>query len=166
MSKKIMITGGAASGKSRWAATYLRACDNVLYWSVSDTMDADTQKCALLTIPLRNITSGILSAMKRLWNSAMTSRSLKKPLMQCPASETDINEKKRLLRSIIGNGGAFCYYVLFSGSSGASVISGIPSGFLGSAVSKLMEDVPVSSGSSSSTGAPFSISTGGLPLSA
>lgn len=44
MSKKIMITGGAASGKSRRAATYLRACDNVLYRSVSDNMDADTRK--------------------------------------------------------------------------------------------------------------------------
>ncbi len=39
-----MITGGAASGKSRWAVTYFKACDNVLYWSVSDNMDADTMK--------------------------------------------------------------------------------------------------------------------------
>ena len=42
MSKSILITGGAASGKSRWAATYFSACDYVLYLNVSGRMDADT----------------------------------------------------------------------------------------------------------------------------
>lgn len=43
MSKTILVTGGAASGKSRWAASYLSACDYVLYLSVADTLDADTK---------------------------------------------------------------------------------------------------------------------------
>ena len=33
------ITGGVSSGKSRWAATYFQACDNVLYLCTSDKMD-------------------------------------------------------------------------------------------------------------------------------
>ncbi|MGN1416581.1 MAG: bifunctional adenosylcobinamide kinase/adenosylcobinamide-phosphate guanylyltransferase [Oscillospiraceae bacterium] len=43
MSKTILVTGGAASGKSRWAASYLSACDYVLYLCVADTLDADTK---------------------------------------------------------------------------------------------------------------------------
>lgn len=42
MSKTILITGGAASGKSRWAATYFAACDYVLYLRSGDAVDADT----------------------------------------------------------------------------------------------------------------------------
>ncbi len=42
MSKNILITGGAASGKTRWAVTYLAACDYVLYLRTSDAVDADT----------------------------------------------------------------------------------------------------------------------------
>lgn len=42
MSKTILVTGGAASGKSRWAASYLAACDYVLYLSVADEVDKDT----------------------------------------------------------------------------------------------------------------------------
>ena len=42
MSKTILVTGGAASGKSRWAVTYLAACDYVLYLSVADNVDNDT----------------------------------------------------------------------------------------------------------------------------
>lgn len=44
MSKTIIITGGAASGKSRWAVSYLEECDNVLYLCASDKMDKDTEK--------------------------------------------------------------------------------------------------------------------------
>lgn len=42
MSKTILITGGAASGKSRWAVSYFAACDYVLYLRTSDAVDADT----------------------------------------------------------------------------------------------------------------------------
>ncbi|MBP0965023.1 MAG: bifunctional adenosylcobinamide kinase/adenosylcobinamide-phosphate guanylyltransferase [Oscillospiraceae bacterium] len=42
MSKTILITGGAASGKSRWAVSYLAACDYVLYLRTADAVDADT----------------------------------------------------------------------------------------------------------------------------
>lgn len=44
MSKTILVTGGAASGKSRWAVSYLSACDYVLYLTVSDATDKDTMK--------------------------------------------------------------------------------------------------------------------------
>lgn len=43
MSKTILITGGAASGKSRWAVSYFAACDYVLYLRTADTLDADTR---------------------------------------------------------------------------------------------------------------------------
>lgn len=42
MSKTILITGGAASGKSRWAVSYLAACDYVLYLRTADAVDKDT----------------------------------------------------------------------------------------------------------------------------
>ncbi|MCI9408537.1 MAG: hypothetical protein HFJ89_01830 [Oscillospiraceae bacterium] len=44
MSKTILITGGASSGKSRWATTYLAACDYVLYLCAAERVDADTLK--------------------------------------------------------------------------------------------------------------------------
>lgn len=42
MSKSILIAGGAASGKSRWAVTYFAPCDYVLYLRVADELDPDT----------------------------------------------------------------------------------------------------------------------------
>ncbi|MBQ8171035.1 MAG: bifunctional adenosylcobinamide kinase/adenosylcobinamide-phosphate guanylyltransferase [Oscillospiraceae bacterium] len=42
MSKNILITGGAASGKSRWAVTNFSACDYVLYLRAGDAVDSDT----------------------------------------------------------------------------------------------------------------------------
>lgn len=42
MSKTILVTGGASSGKSRWAVTYLAACDYVLYMSPSEKVSGDT----------------------------------------------------------------------------------------------------------------------------
>lgn len=42
MSKNILITGGASSGKSRWAVTNFSACDYVLYLRVGAAVDADT----------------------------------------------------------------------------------------------------------------------------
>ncbi|MBQ9948368.1 MAG: bifunctional adenosylcobinamide kinase/adenosylcobinamide-phosphate guanylyltransferase [Oscillospiraceae bacterium] len=42
MSKTILITGGAASGKSRWAATHFSACDYVLYLRAGEYVDKDT----------------------------------------------------------------------------------------------------------------------------
>ena len=42
MSKTILVTGGAASGKSRWAVSYLAACDYVLYLRTADEVDKDT----------------------------------------------------------------------------------------------------------------------------
>ena len=44
MSKTILITGGAASGKTRWAVSYFSACDNVLYLCVTDSVDNDTMQ--------------------------------------------------------------------------------------------------------------------------
>ena len=37
-----LITGGAVSGKSRWAISYFRTCDNVLYMNTSPEMPSDT----------------------------------------------------------------------------------------------------------------------------
>ncbi len=42
MSKTILITGGAASGKSRWAVSYFAACDNVLYLRTANAVDENT----------------------------------------------------------------------------------------------------------------------------
>lgn len=42
MSKTILITGGAASGKTRWAVSYLAACDNVLYLCAAKAVDRET----------------------------------------------------------------------------------------------------------------------------
>ncbi len=42
MAKTMLITGGAASGKSRWAVSYFSACDYVLYLCVTDAVDNDT----------------------------------------------------------------------------------------------------------------------------
>lgn len=43
MSKIQFITGGVASGKTRWAITYYEACDNVLYLCVSDELDKEIE---------------------------------------------------------------------------------------------------------------------------
>lgn len=42
MSKTVIVTGGAASGKSRWAASYFSACDYVLYLRTGEAVDTDT----------------------------------------------------------------------------------------------------------------------------
>lgn len=44
MAKTALITGGAASGKSRWAATYFSGCDYVLYLRAGEEVDKDTMK--------------------------------------------------------------------------------------------------------------------------
>ncbi len=41
MSKIQFITGGAASGKTRWAITYYQACDNVLYLCINEELDKE-----------------------------------------------------------------------------------------------------------------------------
>lgn len=41
MAKISLITGGAATGKSRWAVSYFSACDNVLYICTSKKLDKD-----------------------------------------------------------------------------------------------------------------------------
>ncbi len=41
MAKISFITGGIASGKTRWAISYFEACDNVLYLCVDDAMDSE-----------------------------------------------------------------------------------------------------------------------------
>lgn len=43
MAKISLITGGAASGKSRWAISYFSACDNVLYMCTGKKIEADIQ---------------------------------------------------------------------------------------------------------------------------
>ena len=44
MAKNILITGGAASGKSRWAVTHFAPCDYVLYLCSGNSVDADTMQ--------------------------------------------------------------------------------------------------------------------------
>ena len=44
MANNILITGGAASGKSRWAVTQFAACDYVLYLRAGEAVDADTMQ--------------------------------------------------------------------------------------------------------------------------
>jgi adenosylcobinamide kinase/adenosylcobinamide-phosphate guanylyltransferase len=44
VAKITFITGGAASGKSRWAVTNFAACDNVLYLVIAKSLDGDTAK--------------------------------------------------------------------------------------------------------------------------
>ncbi len=41
MSKTILVTGGSSSGKSRWAVSYLAACDYVLYLCTTEKIDPD-----------------------------------------------------------------------------------------------------------------------------
>lgn len=42
MARTILVTGGGASGKSRWAVSQFAACDNVLYICPGE-LDADTR---------------------------------------------------------------------------------------------------------------------------
>ena len=42
MGRVILITGGAATGKSRWAISYFASCDNVLYMCTGKNIDAET----------------------------------------------------------------------------------------------------------------------------
>ena len=42
MGRTYLITGGSASGKSRWAISYFKHCDNVLYINTGDKLDEDT----------------------------------------------------------------------------------------------------------------------------
>jgi len=41
MAKIIFITGGAQSGKARWAVNYFEPCDNVAYMCVYDSLERD-----------------------------------------------------------------------------------------------------------------------------
>lgn len=41
MARSYLITGGAASGKSRWAISYFEDCDNVMYISADTQIDPD-----------------------------------------------------------------------------------------------------------------------------
>lgn len=44
MARTFLITGGANSGKARWAISYFAHCDNVLYVTSNSDMDDDTKK--------------------------------------------------------------------------------------------------------------------------
>lgn len=44
MARTLLITGGANSGKARWAISYFESCDNVLYVTSNSDMDDDTKK--------------------------------------------------------------------------------------------------------------------------
>lgn len=115
MSKTILITGGAASGKSRWAASYLAACDYVLYLRVADAVDADT----LQRIEYGNkqnfvewdIETGVTEAPAELFTdhkfvvfdslAAYTSHTIK---TMCPdISQLDENMKKEIEKKIISD---------------------------------------------------------------
>ncbi len=43
MASITLVTGGAVSGKSRWAISYFRTCDNVLYMNTSSELPAETR---------------------------------------------------------------------------------------------------------------------------
>ena len=43
MAKIIFITGGAASGKTRWAVSHFESCDDVMYMCVADELESDTK---------------------------------------------------------------------------------------------------------------------------
>ncbi len=42
MASITLVTGGASSGKSRWAISYFKTCDNVLYMNANPEMPEDT----------------------------------------------------------------------------------------------------------------------------
>lgn len=44
MANSILITGGSASGKSRFAVTHFHCCDYVLYLKAGSDLDADTKQ--------------------------------------------------------------------------------------------------------------------------
>ena len=44
MARTFLITGGANSGKARWAISYFESCDNVLYVTSNSDIDDDTKK--------------------------------------------------------------------------------------------------------------------------
>jgi adenosylcobinamide kinase/adenosylcobinamide-phosphate guanylyltransferase len=44
VAKIVFITGGASSGKSRWAVTHFSGCDNVLYMVIANHLDGDTAR--------------------------------------------------------------------------------------------------------------------------
>jgi adenosylcobinamide kinase/adenosylcobinamide-phosphate guanylyltransferase len=44
VAKITFITGGASSGKSRWAVSHFSGCDNVLYMVISSQLDSDTAR--------------------------------------------------------------------------------------------------------------------------
>lgn len=43
MASITLVTGGAVSGKSRWAISYFRTCDNVLYINTSPELPTETR---------------------------------------------------------------------------------------------------------------------------
>ncbi len=43
MASITLVTGGVASGKSRWAISYFRTCDNVLYMNTGSELPEDTR---------------------------------------------------------------------------------------------------------------------------
>ncbi len=43
MASIALVTGGAVSGKSRWAISYFRTCDNVLYMNTSPELPSETR---------------------------------------------------------------------------------------------------------------------------
>ncbi len=115
MSKTILITGGAASGKSRWAVSYLSACDYVLYLRTADAVDADT----LQRIEYGNkqnyvewdIKTGITESPSELFTdhkfvifdnlAAYTSQVIDR---MCPdASAMDENMKKSIEKQVISD---------------------------------------------------------------
>ncbi|MGN0656414.1 MAG: bifunctional adenosylcobinamide kinase/adenosylcobinamide-phosphate guanylyltransferase, partial [Ruminiclostridium sp.] len=38
-----LITGGAGSGKTRWAISYFKTCDNVLFLNTGETLSDETR---------------------------------------------------------------------------------------------------------------------------
>lgn len=115
MSKSILITGGAASGKSRWAVSYLAACDYVLYLSVADAVDADTMqrieygnkqnyvewdiKTGIKEAPADQFTDHKFVIFDSL--AAYTSQVIK---AMCPdVSQLDANMKKEIEKKIIAD---------------------------------------------------------------
>ncbi len=113
MSKTILITGGAASGKSRWAASYFAACDYVLYLCTNDELDKDTLnrieygnkknyvewdiKTGVYDDPASYLTDHKFVIMDSL--AAYTSHKIKE---MCPdISKLDVDMKKAIEKKVI-----------------------------------------------------------------
>ena len=58
-----LVTGGAVSGKSRWAISYFKTCDNVLYINTSAELPAETRNRMEYSNKENNVTWEVLDSV-------------------------------------------------------------------------------------------------------